>query len=105
MEASEPKWEELAVEAGRVFTPNRPIDEKALFAGRTVQIRRVIDVVRGEGQHAILFGERGVGKTSLANVMAEFFSEVEQIVAPRVNCDGSDSFDSLWRKVFWAIGG
>src|SRR6266487_1549021 len=91
----------LALEAGRVFTPNSPVDERSLFAGRNTQIRRVIDVVNQKGQHAIIFGERGVGKTSLANVLHDFLAGIgAQILAPRVNCDSGDTFETTWRKVF-----
>ena len=60
------------IDAGRVFTPTTPVDERALFAGRSEQLRTVIDVVRQKGQHEIDYGERGVGKTSLMNVLAGF---------------------------------
>jgi len=97
-------YTQLALEAGRVFSPTAPIDEHELFAGRIEQLRSVIDAVSQRGQHAIIFGERGVGKTSLANVLSEVLqSSGEQVVAPRVNCDGSDSFSSLWRKIFSEI--
>lgn len=62
------------------------------------------------GQHAILFGERGVGKTSLANVLFEYLglSDPEEeartpVVSPRVNCEADDNFDRVWRKVFRRI--
>lgn len=92
--------EELSLEAGRVFSPSAPIDERALFAGRRLQIRQVIDAVNQKGQHAIIFGDRGVGKTSLANVLVSFLPAGEDVFSRRVNCDAGDSFDSLWKKVF-----
>ena len=100
MSADEQRIDELVVEAGRVFNPNTPINEKDLFAGRTQQIIRVLDVINERGQHAILYGERGVGKTSLANVLSQFLSTPTEVVAPRVACDQGDTFDSVWRKLF-----
>lgn len=95
------RWAELAFEAGRVFNPNTPIDERDLFAGRVEQTRRVIDAVNQRGQHAIIFGERGVGKTSMANVLSQFLTNPSgTLLAPRVNCDSSDTFDRVWRKAF-----
>lgn len=94
-------WIELDLEAGRVFTPNAPVGERDVFAGRRDQLRRVIDAVGQKGQHVMIFGERGVGKTSLANVIAQFTNA--QVLSPRVNCDSLDSFDSLWRKLFEQI--
>lgn len=85
--------------AGLVFTPTAPIDEKYLFSGRHEQIRLVVDTINQKGQHAILFGERGVGKTSLANVLRTFFS-VPNVLAPRINCEARDTFASLFTKAF-----
>lgn len=93
--------QDLALEAGRVFTPSAPIDERSLFAGRDPEIRLVVDAVNRKGQHVILFGERGVGKTSLANVLSEFLTHPgSQLLAPRITCDSQDTFDTVWRKVF-----
>jgi Cdc6-like AAA superfamily ATPase len=93
---------ELSLEAGRVFTPAAPIDDRELFAGRTDQVRKVLDAVNQKGQHAIIFGDRGVGKTSLANVLASFIPS-GYMVTRRINCDKGDSYNSVWRKVFEEI--
>ena len=96
--------QKLDLALAQAFSPAAPIDEKQLFAGRTDQLRTVIDAICQRGQHAILFGERGVGKTSLANVLSGFLEGIgKPVVAPRVNCDGVDTFSTLWRKVFSQI--
>ena len=91
-----------SVRAGRYFTPYAPIDKEALFAGRQDQIYGVIDAVVQKGQHAILYGERGVGKTSLSSVISEFL-DVGPILSVRVNCDSTDTFGSAWMKLFGKI--
>jgi energy-coupling factor transporter ATP-binding protein EcfA2 len=92
-------WDVLWYEVGTVFSPGAPIDEQELFAGRANQIRDLISAVFQRGQHAIIFGERGVGKTSLANTFTGFMHDPRsKVVAMRVNCDGTDSFATLWRK-------
>ncbi len=86
---------------GEVFTPAAPIDRLSLFAGRDAQRRAVLDAILQRGRHAVLFGERGVGKTSLASVLREYLEEVGQsVIAPRVNCDDGDDYSALWRKAF-----
>jgi len=82
----------------RVFSPTAPIDEKALFAGRIKQVSEVLAAIAQKGQHAILYGERGVGKTSLANVIADFLGR-DKVITPRLNCDSLDNFASVWNKV------
>ena len=62
----------------------------------------VVRAINQKGQHAILYGERGMGKTSLANVIAWFLQAPHQpatVLSPRVNCDSLDTFESLWNKV------
>lgn len=104
MEFAPEERERLALEASRVFRPAAPINQRALFAGRVEQLRAVVDAVNQPGQHAIIFGERGVGKTSLANVLYDFLkSEGEDVIAPKINCDASDDFTSLWQKVFGEV--
>jgi Cdc6-like AAA superfamily ATPase len=95
---------ELSLEAGKVFTPTAPIDERTLFAGRTEQVQKIVDAVYQKGQHAVVYGERGVGKTSLSNVLASFLPQSgHTVLSPRVNCDTDDTFESLWIKIFKEI--
>jgi Cdc6-like AAA superfamily ATPase len=99
------KKQELALRAGQVFSPAAPIREKDVFAGRREQLRTVIDAINQQGQHALIYGERGVGKTSLANVLASFVTSagLAEVVAPHINCDNTDSFATIWRKVLRQI--
>lgn len=90
-------------EVGSVFTPGAPVSEKDLFAGRLDQLDQVISAATQRGYHAILYGERGVGKTSLANIIANGLQASGGWVVPRVNCDGTDTFSSLWRKALQDI--
>lgn len=92
-------------DAGKYFNPAAPVRAVDLFAGRVDQIKAVVDVIRQPGQHALIYGERGVGKTSLANVLNSILMTrwKTRIVAPHVNCDATDTFSSLWRKVFIAV--
>ena len=98
-------WQELDGAASTAFTPASPVSEEALFAGRIGQVRSVIDAINQIGQHAIIYGERGVGKTSLANILSSrLISRAGvQAIAPRINCDGTDNFDTLWKKVIGNI--
>jgi Cdc6-like AAA superfamily ATPase len=100
MAKAERDWDNLALQVSTVFTPAIPVSESTLFAGRMEQIRRVVDAINQKGQHAIIYGERGVGKTSLANILStRVVAHGSETLAPRVNCDGTDDFGSLWKKV------
>jgi Cdc6-like AAA superfamily ATPase len=88
------------------YSPGSPISESDLFAGRLTQIARGVDAVFQRGTHAIIFGERGVGKTSLANCLISFLprpstpGEAALFTGVRVNCVGESTYESIWREVF-----
>jgi len=104
MTTDDKRFEDLALQASQVFSPGAPINERDLFSGRREQIRRAVDAVNQAGQHAIIFGERGVGKTSLSRVLSQYLSVGHnQVVTPSVNCETADSFGSVWKKVFSRI--
>lgn len=94
-------WRAKGYEANQYFTPAAPIDEKDLFAGRSEQIEKMLEAVTEKGKHAVLFGERGVGKTSLGKVFSAMFPKtLRHLLAIREQADPSDDFSSIWRKVF-----
>jgi len=83
------------------FSPSAPVDNRALFAGRIGQITTILNVVMQRGQHAIIYGERGVGKTSLANVIHDFITgRGRSIKVAKLNCDAEITFAKLWKSVF-----
>jgi hypothetical protein len=94
-------------QVGQVFTPFAPVDRFSLFAGRNPQIMEVVDAINQRGQHAVLYGERGVGKTSLANVLPEVFvvgEAREPLWSVKVNCATTDDYFALWSRIFREIG-
>jgi Cdc6-like AAA superfamily ATPase len=97
-------WTALRNEVIEYFTPGTPINEADLFAGRQATIRQLQDTVLELGRHGIIFGERGVGKTSIANIFhRDLNTKTRHLHVIRVNADSNDTFDSLWRKVFRRI--
>lgn len=95
--------ERLYVESGQVFTPGSPINRRDLFSGRPDEIRRIIDCVNSAGRHAILYGEKGVGKTSLAAILKDLFADHPQIRIVKINCEVNDSFASVWDKALLEV--
>jgi len=95
------KLQQLA-QLGRVFTPSAPISQRDLFAGRLEQVMSVIGAIGQPGRQVVIYGERGVGKTSLANLITQlaFSDEQGQVQCVRVNCSTNDDFIKIWRRVF-----
>jgi len=96
------------VQVGQVFTPGAPIDSYAIFAGRWEQVLEIVTATTNRGQHVVMYGERGVGKTSLANVLTDIFDsmgEKNKIIGyVRINCNATDDFDSIWTNVGRELG-
>jgi Cdc6-like AAA superfamily ATPase len=88
----------LRIRAAALFSPSGPVTQQDLFAGRVQQMQDLISAHSEAGRHAVVYGERGVGKTSLAATMVEILTP--HAIAVRINCDSSDDFASTWRKVF-----
>jgi hypothetical protein len=100
---------ELSIAAGKVFQPRAPINNREFFAGRWEQLTTVADAVSQTGLHIVIFGERGVGKTSLANVIDSLLIVMEESLTgkkalPRlvvkVNTHHGDTFSVAWTRVF-----
>jgi Cdc6-like AAA superfamily ATPase len=92
----------LQIKLAQVFRPGAPIDSRTLFSGRTEEVNRVLSAIFQPGQHVILYGERGVGKTSLAKTLVDILRHVgvTALSSGTINCDGTDDFSALWHKVF-----
>jgi Cdc6-like AAA superfamily ATPase len=78
------------------FTPTRPKQNAALFSGRFRQMQRIIAAIEEERAHVMIYGERGSGKTSLANVLAGKAEEAGYLVA-RFACNSELSFEDIFR--------
>jgi hypothetical protein len=85
------------------FRPAAPIDRRDLFSGRGLQIADVFSVVAQPGQHAVVYGERGVGKTSLGLVAGQLLAS-SNVLTAWATCDASDDFTSVWHKALGEIG-
>jgi Cdc6-like AAA superfamily ATPase len=91
-----------AARLNHAFTPAAPVHSASLFAGRSEQLVQCIGAIFQPGLHVALYGERGVGKTSLANVIPAMIesSELPELGAVRIDCNTQDNYSSIWKKVF-----
>lgn len=95
-------WNLAQMGVRSLFKPVSPIDEERLFSGRTDQVNDLLQVVYEGGAHAILYGERGVGKSSLANTITQKIpAAVQNLKFLKENCRPEDSFFDLWSKMLW----
>ncbi|HEV2335481.1 MAG TPA: AAA family ATPase [Stellaceae bacterium] len=91
-------------EANQLFTPSAPVAIAELFAGRQVQAAKIVDAVGERGRHVILYGERGVGKSSLAEIIPFFIPRGPQRVRHiRVQAFTGDTFSVVAKRIFGKI--
>ena len=65
----------------------------------------MLEVVFSPGQHAAIYGERGVGKSSLANLIYEMVAATgtDVFIPVQINCSRMVSSNEMWREVFRQI--
>lgn len=98
-------WAALRFEAGQLFTPSTPINIAEALSGRTSQIQTLVEAISERGRHAIIYGEPGVGKTSVAQVLQYFVPRKlkTDVVYIRKAAFSSDDYSSIWMDVFRSI--
>lgn len=99
--SNDDEWRELYFLLGSTFSPHQPINEKELFVGRVELITKVIDATYQAGKHVALFGDRGVGKSSLANSLKSTLVGLNRpTICIKRMCTIEHDFGMIWRHVF-----
>ena len=78
------------------FTPTQPRSGRRRLVGRRTELMRILQALREDQAHVVLYAERGRGKTSLANLVIEALRRTGSTVA-RHTCDADTTFDDLMR--------
>ncbi len=101
---SGPSAEDINTILREAFTPTRPKQEGSHFAGRQRQIERIVAAIEEERAHVVIFGERGTGKTSLANVIGGLAAKSGYIVQ-RFACSSEVTFEDLFQNLLRGVPG
>lgn len=85
-----------------VFTPAQPIAREEHLRGRQAKLRIIERALHSPGKHIFVYGDRGVGKTSLGRTAAAIHAKDEEGFA-FVACDQKTTFfdivDTAYRKL------
>jgi Cdc6-like AAA superfamily ATPase len=81
-----------------VFTPAQPVTERSKFAGRLAVLARLIEILEDQRSHVVIYGERGIGKTSLVHILADIARESRYLVV-YASCGAFSSFEDIFRNV------
>ena len=95
--------EEIIIRSGvrDVYVPNKPVDSVELFCGRQNEVSRIIEGINTGGMHVLLYGDRGVGKTSLSKITCTMLMLNSTITNYHEKiCDSSDTFVTIIQSLF-----
>jgi Cdc6-like AAA superfamily ATPase len=90
-------------ELGIAFTPSTPVTSIDFFVRRLGEIEEITQSIAESGAHPVLYGERGVGKTSLANFIRTALSQSHELLTVKISCNQSDNTSEIWNKIFTEI--
>lgn len=82
------------VPLGEAFTPTQPKTGRRRLIGRHAELARILQALNEDRAHVVLYSERGRGKTSLSNMVAESLRRSGTVVA-RHTCEAGTTFHSL----------
>lgn len=88
--------------AARAFLPAQPVSTVSRFAGRQPVLRAVIRAIEDQQLHVIVYGDRGIGKTSLLMVVSELAQQAAYAVH-YVSCGEESDFCELFRSILARI--
>lgn len=80
------------------FTPSQPVSDRRRFAGRLDVLTAVIRAIEEQRLHVVVYGERGLGKTSVMHVLTQAARDARYLVV-YVSCGADSNFDEVFRTV------
>lgn len=78
------------------FTPSQPVADRRMFAGRDEVLKTIIRSIEDQRLHVVLYGERGIGKTSLLHMLTQAAAEARYIVVYS-SCGANSTFNETFR--------
>lgn len=85
-----------------LFTPAQPVTQRSRFAGRLDVLANLIEIIEEQRSHVVVYGERGIGKTSLMHILADLARESQYLVIYE-SCGSDSRFDEIFRSALRQI--
>jgi len=80
------------------FTPSQPVSDRRRFAGRLDVLTAVIRAIEEQRLHVVVYGERGLGKTSVMHVLTQAARDARYLVV-YISCGADSNFDEVFRTI------
>lgn len=82
----------------QALAPSHPVTDPAMFSGRAELLDKLIRAIESQRLHAVIFGERGIGKTSILHVLAKLAQDARYHVV-YVSCSADTGFSEMIRSI------
>ena len=80
------------------FTPSQPVSRRERFAGRRQLLQDLIVALEDQRLHFVLYGDRGIGKTSILRVLSKQAEDAGYLIC-YVSCSETLTFADLARRI------
>ncbi len=87
-----------------IFTPHTPISNANYLKGRESELEKLFNQLITPGQHALIYGERGIGKSSLAEIASSSLCTKIGFKRFVKRCSKSDSFATIFEQPLANVG-
>jgi Cdc6-like AAA superfamily ATPase len=92
----------------RVFTPHAPVSARDLLFGRSQPLEKMLRQLSTPGTTLLLYGDRGVGKTSMAHILLQL-SIISRLFRPTDvreihRCSSSETLITVFHKLLSKCG-
>ena len=78
------------------FAATQPVQDRSQLIGRRRELEALIAAISEQRAHALIFGPRGYGKTSLVRTFGELADQAQYVVV-YTSCSHTTDFSSLFR--------
>ena len=92
------RLEQIRFRLRNAFTPSRPVLDTDMFAGRRALLTNLIRSIEDQQLHVVLFGARGIGKTSTLHILCQIAKDARYVVR-YTSCGERVQFDPMFRAI------
>ncbi len=87
-----------------IFCPSAPMSDPKRFVGREEECLELSRAILAPGRHVVIFGDRGVGKTSTTKLVTESLRKNDKYKIIEYGCGEKDNFISISYKLLHGLG-
>lgn len=89
-------FDQIRARLHSAFAASQPVTDRRSFAGRSEVLGRLIRATEDLRLHVVLYGERGIGKTSCLHMVSDVAREAGYLVV-YISCGTKSAFDEVIR--------